>query len=83
MTKTKKSTTKRHPGRPPRQPLKTPPVARRGRLVALRHLCESAQWTPLVQNSYVLSRFWAWCSRIQISPKVSIPVPRFLSYRDP
>jgi hypothetical protein len=41
------------------------------------------QWTPLVRNSYVLSRFWAWCSRIQLSPTVRIPVPRFLSYRDP
>lgn len=36
----------------------------------------------LVKDSYVLSRTWAWASRIRLSPKVSIPIPRFLSHRD-
>lgn len=46
-------------------------------------LCEQYRLSPIIQNSYVLSRFWAWFSRIQVNPKVRIPVPRFLSYRDP
>lgn len=37
----------------------------------------------LVQNSYVLSRFWAWWSRIEFSPELRVPVPRFLTTRDP
>lgn len=44
--------------------------------------CERYSLTPLIQNSYVLSRLWAWFSRIEWSPEVKIPVPRFLSYRD-
>lgn len=42
-----------------------------------------ASLLPIVRNSYVLSRFWAWWSRVQLSPEVRIPVPRFLSTRDP
>lgn len=49
----------------------------------VRDMCESAQIATLVQNSYVLSRFWAWFSRIQVSPTIRIPVPRLLTYRDP
>jgi hypothetical protein len=37
----------------------------------------------LVQNSYVLSRFWAWWCRIEFSPELRVPVPRFLTTRDP
>lgn len=39
--------------------------------------------TNYFQNSYVVSRFWAWFSRVELSPKVRIPVPRFLTHRDP
>ncbi len=45
--------------------------------------CESYTWSPILQNSYVLSRLWAWFSRIEISPKVKIPLPRMFTYRDP
>ena len=46
-------------------------------------LDEPGAWVPFVQNSYVLSRFWAWWSRVELYPQVRIPVPRFLTYRDP
>lgn len=37
----------------------------------------------LFEKSYVISCIWAWISRIQLSPTVKIPIPRFLSTRDP
>ncbi|MGE0527322.1 MAG: hypothetical protein AB7P49_09690 [Bdellovibrionales bacterium] len=49
----------------------------------LHSLCECASIAPLIKNSYVLSRFWAWFSRIEVSPEVRVPVPRFLSRREP
>lgn len=44
---------------------------------------ERYSWPEISKNSYVISVFWAWFSRIELEPKVKIPVPRFLSYRDP
>jgi len=46
-------------------------------------LAEQCSWGQITQNSYMISRFWAWFSRVQIKPTVKIPIPRFLSYRDP
>lgn len=46
----------------------------------LRELCEIA---PIVRKSYVLSRFWAWATRVRMKPYVSLPLPRFLTTRDP
>jgi hypothetical protein len=46
-------------------------------------LLERCSWTELAKNSYVISRFWAWFSKIELEPHVRIPVPRFLSHRDP
>ena len=48
-----------------------------------RDLCELYPMARFIKKSYVLSRFWAWCSQIQLQPRVRIPVPRFLTYRDP
>ncbi len=39
--------------------------------------------SSMVQRSYLLSRLWAWCSKVQLRPNVRIPVPRFLTHRDP
>lgn len=39
--------------------------------------------TRVIENSYVLSRFWAWFSQIQWSPKLRIPLPRAFTRRDP
>lgn len=50
---------------------------------ALIWLGESVSLVPILEKSYVLSRFWAWVSRIEFSPQLRIPVPRYLSYRDP
>lgn len=49
----------------------------------LQESLEDHSLLPIVRNSYVLSRFWAWWSRVQLKPEVRIPVPRFLSTRDP
>lgn len=51
------------------------------RLLAL--LEERAPWLSVIERSYILSRFWAWWSKVELQPKVKIPVPRFLSHRDP
>jgi hypothetical protein len=50
---------------------------------ALTWLGESVSLVPILEKSYVLSRFWAWVSRIEFRPQLRIPVPRYLSYRDP
>jgi hypothetical protein len=68
--------------RPP--PQEYPLVARENELVlALRNLNDHYPMTRVIRKSYVLSRFWAWFSQVQLSPRVRIPVPRFLTYRDP
>jgi hypothetical protein len=60
------------------------PSVREGDLaLAARRLRELYPMSRLVQNSYVLSRFWAWFSQIELHPTVRIPVPRFLTIRDP
>ena len=51
--------------------------------LAARSLYELYPMSRLVQNSYVLSRFWAWFSQIQLEPRVRIPLPRILTIRDP
>jgi hypothetical protein len=50
---------------------------------AARSLVEHYPMTRFIRNSYVLSRFWAWLSQIQLKPHLRIPVPRFLTNRDP
>ncbi|MGZ3722053.1 MAG: hypothetical protein ACXVA9_03925 [Bdellovibrionales bacterium] len=52
-------------------------------ITAVRNIGDAYPLTRVIQNSYVLSRFWAWFSQIQLEPRVRIPVPRFLSVRDP
>ena len=49
----------------------------------LMWLGEACTLVPILEKSYVLSRFWAWFSRIEMTPHLRIPVPRFLSVRDP
>lgn len=64
--------------------MKNPKPSRR-EAAKWRQMQEWAEKYPvadLVQKSYVLSRTWAWASRIRVRPKVSIPIPRFLSYRE-
>lgn len=39
--------------------------------------------STLAQKSYLLSSFWAWVSQIRLEPHVRVPIPRFLSRRDP
>lgn len=53
------------------------------RELRVEELCEWVQISPLVRHSYVLSRLWAWLSRVRLSPNVQVPVPRSLSRRDP
>lgn len=66
------------------KPLESTPAPRESDLILkVRSLSEVYPMHQLVRNSYVLSRFWAWFSQIQLNPKVRIPVPRFLTYRDP
>lgn len=60
------------------------PVSRENEiLLILRSFYEHYPVSRVIQKSYVLSLFWAWFSQIQLSPRVDIPVPRFLTYRDP
>jgi hypothetical protein len=44
---------------------------------------ETYPWHQLIKKSYVLSRFWAWFSQIELEPHIRVPVPRFFTYRDP
>jgi hypothetical protein len=60
-----------------------PSIRDRDMILAARNLFASYPVAHLVKKSYVLSRFWAWFSRIELEPEVRIPVPRFLTYRDP
>ncbi len=46
-------------------------------------LYEAYPLSRMVRKSYVLSRFWAWFSKIEVEPKLKVPVPRFLTVRDP
>jgi hypothetical protein len=57
-----------------------PPQARQIFSQEINRLISEAK---LVQNSYVLSRFWAWWCRIEFNPELRVPVPRFLTTRDP
>ena len=68
-----------------RRSAKVRPVSRleSERRQLLQPLCESLSQSPMVRNSYVLSRFWAWLSKIEWNPELRIPMPRFLTYRDP
>ena len=60
------------------------PAARESDLtLALRQLGERYPMTQIIGKSYVVSRFWAWFSQVEVSPRVRIPVPRFLTIRDP
>jgi hypothetical protein len=52
-------------------------------VVAARALSALYPMSRIFENSYVLSRFWAWFSQIELEPNVRIPVPRFLTIRDP
>jgi hypothetical protein len=52
-------------------------------LLALWTACECQAIGRIVKNSYVLSRGWSWFSQIQWSPELRVPVPRFLTQRDP
>jgi len=36
----------------------------------------------MIRKSYVLSRAWAWISKIQWRPRIEIPIPRALSQRE-
>jgi hypothetical protein len=66
------------------QPMNTSPALRENeRWLKIEELCELYQVAPIVRNSYVLSRFWAWFTRIQVNPRVSVPIPRFMTQRDP
>ncbi len=49
----------------------------------IKDLCSYTAVAPWVKNSYVLSRTWAWISRVRVEPSVRIPVPRFFTNRDP
>lgn len=60
-----------------------PTVREHEMLLAARNLCEIYPVRRMIQNSYVLSRFWAWFSQIQLEPSLRIPMPRFLTVRDP
>ncbi len=63
---------------------KAPPAIREGELRRLAlQFYELYPMTRVIENSYVLSRFWAWYSKIALSPELRVPVPRFLTYRDP
>lgn len=46
-------------------------------------LLEPLSVSDWIRNYYVLSRFWAWVSQIKTKDRLSIPVPRFLTYREP
>lgn len=55
----------------------------RSRQILTQEINRFISEAQLVQKSYVLSRFWAWWSRIEFSPELRVPVPRFLTTRDP
>ncbi len=67
----------------PQRRYKPMPPPQPDRWMMFLYLCEQASWSQVTKNSYVISRFWAWFSRIQIGPTVKIPIPRFMSTRDP
>lgn len=60
-----------------------PQVRERDLKTLVKDLYEMSSKSPLVKNSYVLSRAWAWCSKIRTQPRLSIPVPRIFTIRDP
>ena len=70
---------------PTRRARKVPPTRNlekaQGELLV--DVVEARNLLPLIRKSYVLSQFWAWFCRIQMHPKVRIPLPRALTYRDP
>lgn len=61
------------------------PAPKRDRdpLTMTKRFLELYPMNQIIENSYVLSRFWAWFSQVQTTPQLHIPVPRFLTYRDP
>lgn len=72
----------------PKTPARRPPAQARKKpaqdpWLQFLELCERCSLTPVIQNSYVLSRLWAWFSHIEWGPQLKVPVPRFLTYRDP
>jgi hypothetical protein len=77
----KKSTAKRSKTKSVKKPALEAPI--RTESTTLQWLGETCTLVPFMEKSYVLSRFWAWFSRIEMSPQLRIPVPRFLTYRDP
>lgn len=83
MKKTKKRTTKKRAQIKPEAFSKQLPKRNRDILSLIRAACESYPASQVIEKSYVLSRLWAWFSQIELSPTVHIPVPRFLTYRDP
>ena len=40
-------------------------------------------WTGVAQRSYLISRAVHWWQRVEIKPRLRIPVPRAFTYRDP
>lgn len=67
----------------PQKRQKTMPPPPPDRWMQFLQACERCTWNEVAKNSYMISRFWAWFSRIRVQPAVKIPLPRFLSYRDP
>ena len=64
--------------------IETPLKIREGELRRLAlQFYELYPMTRIIENSYVLSRFWAWYAKIELRPELRVPVPRFLTYRDP
>lgn len=78
-----KKTAKKRAGTPRKSKTSTHDAPARRENAALEWLGETCTLVPILEKSYVLSRFWAWFSRIEMSPRLRIPVPRFLSVRDP
>ena len=70
-------------GRVPERRLRPQPPQQSEKLMLLLDTFERCQWESIVKNSYVISRVWAWVSKIEWSPRLKIPIPRSFSYRDP
>jgi hypothetical protein len=70
---------------------KTKPTSRAARRPAVEEtpalhfsgMADSLPVTWILHKSYVLSMLWAWYSQVRLQPRVSIPIPRLFSYRDP
>lgn len=65
------------------EPRRRPPLAERDRLLLMAQLADKFTALQIARKSYMISRLWAWASRIKWHPHLRVPVPQYLTHRDP